>query len=264
MLGNVKFKGVDSSDFGLFVNYSNIEIKPFKRNSVISVIGKDGSQVFSDKHDSYEIVLDCRIKGTNNEKRIKSRQISAWLQGSGELILGIETDVKYQAVALNNISTSVNFYIEDFSMSFLVQPIKTSIFEERLKWGTAHVTWGMAHVPWGGANLSFDNIASGDILTVENIGNYEASPLMKISGQATTLSITDDNGVNFTFNNLNGTIYVDSKTLLVYSETTVKVNEILSSNSEFITFNIGANTIDVTGMGFVGLEIEFQNASAYI
>lgn len=264
MLGNVKFKGVDSSTFGLLINYDNITIKPFKRNTNFAVIGKDGAQIFSDKHSVYEIIIPGRLKGDVYARRVIGRQISAWLQGNGELILGIEQDIKYNAQAFNGVNTAPIFVLEDFTISFLVQPVRKNALEAGLTWETANIPWNQAATPWKGFDLSFSDITSGDVLNVENIGNYEALPVMTISGQATTLSVTDDLGNEFTFNNLNGTIYVDSENLLVYSGTTTKVNEIQSSNSEFITLAIGANTISVTGTGLVGLSVDFENASAYI
>lgn len=265
MLGNVKFKGVDSSTLGLLINYAGIFIKPALRSSIETVIGKDGGNIFTDKHDVYEIVLACRLKGTVVERRANARLIGAWLQGYGELVLGIEQDVKYEAYAITEISTAVLPIIEDFEMRFLVQPIKTSTLEsEVLIWDEADIAWNQADIPWDGYDLSFESITSSDILNVENIGNYISRPVMIISGQATTLNILDDNGVTFTFANLNGTINVDSKNYLVYSGDAPKVNEIQSSNAEFITLNIGANTIEVSGTGFVDLNIEFVNASAYI
>lgn len=266
MLGNVNFKGVDSSTFGLLINYDNITIKPALRNSTYQVIGKDGGHVFTDKHSLYEIVLECRLKDTPYERRVTGRQISAWLQGYGELVLGIEQDVKYNAWALSAVETAPIYVLEDFFISFLVEPVRKSTLEgEDLIWSTADIDWGQANVDWGGGpDLSFSNISSGSVLDVENIGNYEARPIMEISGQATTLSITDDLGNIFTFSNLNGTIYVDSENYLVYSGTDPKVNGIQSSNGEFIALAVGVNTIDVSGTGFVSLGITFVNASAFI
>lgn len=264
MLGNVKFKGVDSSTFGLLINYDNISVKPFKRNNSFNVIGKDGAQIFSDKHNVYEVVLDCRLKDDVYDRRVTGRQIAAWLQGNGELVLGIEQDIKYQAQAFNSLDTTPIFVIENFFISFLVQPVRKNALEDGLTWETANIPWNQAAIPWEGFNLSFSDITSGDTLDVENIGNYEALPVMAISGQATTLSIADDLGNTFTFSNLNDTIYVDSENMLVYSGTTTKVNEIQSSNAEFIALAVSANTIDVTGTGFVSLNIDFENASAYI
>lgn len=267
MLGSVKYNGIDSSSFGLLVNYRTISIKPLKRSSVVNVIGKNGGQVFSDKYDMYEIILDCRLKGDIKDRRLIAREIAQWLNtNNGELILGIEPDVKYQAWPLKNVKVDrLTYVLENFFVSFLVQPVKRNVYEDDpLVWETADVSWDSANVPWEGFDSSYENITSGDVLEITNNGNEDSLPTMIISGQATTISIIDDNGVEFTFADLNGTIYVDSDNLLVYSGTTTKINEIKDSNSEFITLNVGDNTIDVSGTGFVNLNIEFKNVSAYI
>ena len=264
MLGNIYFNNIDSSSFGLLVNYSNISVKPLKRNAVLNVIGKDGGQIFSDQYNVYEIILDCRLKDDVIDRRKTGREIASWLNETGELIIGIEPDVKYTAQCLNAIRTRPFFVLENFFISFLVQPIKRSTLEADLIWNEANVPWNEAEQPWNGFDFTFEDITSGDIIEITTQGNYQSLPTMIISGQATTLSIADDNGNVFTFSNLNGTINVDSENLLVYSGNNPKVNEISSSNAEFISLNVGLNTIDVTGTGFVGLTITFENVSAFL
>lgn len=266
LLGNFKYNGIDSSSFGLLVNYENIAVKPLKRSFIANIIGKDGAQIFSDQYDIYEIVFDCRLKGDIHERRRTAREIAAWLNVTGgDLVLGVEQDVKYTAYPLTESFARLAFVLEDFFLSLWVQPIKKSTLEgDDLVWETADIAWDQADIPWDGYDFVFYSITSGDTLQITNGGNYKSLPTMKISGQATTLSITDDNGIEFTFSGLNGTIYVDSENFLVYSGNNPKVNEILNSNGEFISLNVGLNTIDVTGTGFVNLEIEFIDPSAYL
>ncbi len=100
---------------------------------------------------------------------------------------------------------------------------------------------------------------------MDNIGNTTAYPLLTISGTADSLSITDDNGVTFTYTGLSGEIKYNCfpGRRNVYSESPV-TNQITNSNAEFISLNVGDNTIDVTGTSMVGVSIQFENASAFI
>lgn len=263
MLGNVKFKGINSSDLGILLNYENVSIKPARRNEVLTSIGLDGGHIFTDHHDVYTIGLQCRLKGTVAERRVNARKISSWLQGFGELILGFEQDVKYIAYPVDSVNTALFPVLEDFDIEFLVQPIKTDTLQENVTWDEADIFWNFANILWDGVDRTFENIQNNDNLVITNDGNYLSKPIMIISGTATTLNLTV-NGVTFTFNNLSGTITLDNGNYLVYSGTGTKVNEILNTNGEFLEFNIGDNDLLVTGTDISNVSIEFKDLNAYI
>jgi phage-related protein len=229
-------------------------------------MGKDGGYTFEDGFNNIKLPITFRL--VKNNAILRRRQISEianWLRGSGNLVIGLESDVYYEARS-SGINSSVVFYQDSFVVTFDCKPVKKSTYDnDDITWDMAEMLWELAEVPLDGLDVGFTDVDSGDVLTISNLGTYRALPIIVLSGTATTLTIVDDAGHSFTYSGLNGTIYIDCEELMVYSESGgVKTNKMSYFSGSFIELIPGENSINVSGTGFVSLNISFDYRNSYL
>ncbi len=264
-----KYRNIDSSTYHITVKTDNIPVIPAKRIVQEEVIGRDGSYIFEDKHSPKEIELTCELHGhlKYSERRYLVREITAWLDIPGELILNYEPDKKYQAHLSEQTDLSMLAVYDVFTLVFVVQPIAKSIYEnDGLTWGEAAIPWGYASIPWGGYQTVFQNITGDTTVDVTNAGTYDELPVIVLSGEAASITITDDAGNSFTYTNLvSGTdIYIDCKNKLVYSISgSSKVNKRSYFTGDYIKLLPGTNSIDISGT-ITSVNIDFDYRNAYL
>ena len=267
-MNGFRYRGIDSNIYGLAVKSINNPSKSEKNTTTQEVIGRDGPYVFEGKHKEKEIELQCTLfdKPNLSQRRYIARDIAAWLDVPGELVFNYEPDKKYDARVPGQIDTEIIVSNDVFSIIFVVQPIVESVFEnENLTWEDATIPWNQLDMPWTGYQQVFTGVISGQELTVMNLGTHEALPVIKLSGTASSITLTDDKGNSFTYTGLSGTdIYIDCKNRLVYSLSgSTKVNQRSNFSGKYLSLNSGSNTIDVSGT-ITSLNIDFDYRNAYL
>lgn len=215
------FKGVHTSKFnGLVIKTINNPLLPPKRIQRVNVMGYDGEYVFESGYSNKILEFRCSLaKVTINERRKSAREIASWLSASGDLVLDNENDKTYKVVkTVSDVSLAVEQAWDEFCIIFETEPFQYS----------------------GLKSMSFDNPTS---VVVNNAGTYEAETIIEITG---TGNVTITCGAqSFTLTGMTGKLNVDSKRMLVYTET--KVNAISKHSGDFIKLSPGNNTITVTG-----------------
>lgn len=259
----------ESSEFSLFVRTQNIPLLASNRKEHINVLGRDTPYDFEDGYNKKEIVLQCEIGDIFNysERRTVARNIAEWLYEPGELILEYESDKVYQARLINQVDVEMLATYDVFELEFEVEAITKSNYDnDSITWETANIIWSGAKITWNMSDLetTFTGVTSGNELTINNLGTYEALPVIKLTGVASAATLTDDDGNSFTYTGLNGDIYIDCDNRLVYSISGLnKVNERANFTGDYIKLLAGENTIDVIGT-ITTLDIEFIFRNTYL
>lgn len=253
--------GEHSSLYGIFFKTKSMPYIPEKRSVSVEVQGRDGAYVFEDSYNNIQIEIACVIINSKVLYRRKSaRDITKWLSKTGTLIFDYEPDIEYKVVkSTNNIAAVLEGASDYFTVVFECKPYQEQTFyNDSLEWGEAPLNWEHANIPWGGYPRTF-NVSSGQTIEVVNAGNYKALPTVKLTGVASSVSFG-----SFTFSNLNGTVYIDSKNQVVYSLSgETKVNKISSHNGGFIELEPGVNEFTISGT-ITSLEIEFDYKNTYM
>lgn len=258
----ITYNGIHSDTFQIAVSIKSLPYLPKKRQTTIEVQGRDGGVVFEDSYDNINIELSCQIGGYEPSlRRSAARKIAAWLSATGgQLIFDYEPDKVYTVVAIvNDVSSSIDGWIENFTINFTCKPYQTSlIYNDELTWNDANFPWNDANFPWLGYSRIFTDVRNGDILSVGNAGTYKALPVVKLDGVAATVTIG-----SMTYSNLAGIIYIDCEEQVVYSISGAKVNQILNFSGEFIEILPGVNNIIVSG-SITSLNVEFDYKNTFI
>ncbi len=259
---------IDSSTFYLTVKTIKSALLAAKNTESENVLNSDFSYVFTDKHKENTIVLSCELESSLNYslRRYIARNVAAWLDQSGELVLNYEPDKFYEARLDQEIGLEINSTYDKFQITFIVQPVARSTYQfDNLTWEEATIPWEFANFPWEGYPTSFDITGVGTI-TVTNVGKYEELPLIKLSGTAASITLADDEGNSFTYSNLSsGTnIYIDCRNKLVYSISgSTKVNQRSNLSGNYLKLLPGENTIDISGT-ITSVNIYFDYRNAYL
>ena len=215
------FRGKHSNEFtGLVVKTINNPLLPPKRIQKVNVMGRDGEYLFEDGYINKNLEFRCSLaKGTISERRQVARDIASWLSSTGELALDNENDKTYKVIkTVCDVSLVVEQAWDEFNITFETEPFQ-----------------------YGGLKtLSFD---SPSTVVVNNQGTYEAETIIGVTG---TGNVTIACGTqSFTLTGMTEKLNVDSKRMLVYTET--NTNAVSKHTGNFIKLKPGNNTITVTG-----------------
>ena len=112
-----------------------------------------------------------------------------------------------------------------------------------------------------GYKYEYKNITSPCSFKLINDGNYQANPVITISGKATNVSITIGDRA-FSLTNVNGTVYVDTYEMVVYTINKNQVKESFLANfaGKFPVIKKGVNDIRIAGTNMnVSVNVDFYN-----
>ena len=215
------FREKHTSEFnGLVVKTINNPLSPAKRIQRVNVMGRDGEYLFESGYNNKLLEFRCSLaRGTINERRNRARDIASWLSEIGDLVLDYESDKTYKVVkTVSDISLAIEQAWDEFNITFETEPLQ-----------------------YGGLKtLSFDNPTS---IVVNNQGTYEADTIIGVTGTGNITVASGD--YSFTLTGMTEKLNVDSKRMIVYTET--NANGISKHSGNFIKLKPGNNTIPVTG-----------------
>ena len=189
-----RFAGVKSTDLGVRVNSFPPIAVPEERATFKTVQGKSGSLTILEGDDVYEDVvlpLTCFV-----DDLTYLNQITRWLRGSGELILGNEPNQYYKARSINQIDLQkiiIDLEYRSFNAMFRCKPYK--------------------YVYPHPAEITLTN--GGPPLV--NPGNIDAEPIFKIVGTGDIELTIGSKVIEIT--DLNGAITIDTDLGSAYDTT---------------------------------------------
>ena len=101
------YKGINSSKFGILLEYMPTRATAARQVQYISIPGRDGHLIYDDPNESLapiSIIPECSIEDVSEENL---REIKRWLSGSGELIFSDEPNVYWKA----RLDTQIDYSI---------------------------------------------------------------------------------------------------------------------------------------------------------
>ncbi len=225
------FKGINSKDKNIIINKMPPVVKPERRIELIEVPGRNGTlHIDQETYKSYVIQIECTLLEREN-----LREIMAWLDGEGDLILSNEPDKFYKATIINQIDyTSIVNVLHTFPLQVELQPLLYS-------------------------NEIYTSTYNG--LLKFNIDISDATAKMK-----PIINLTGSGTINLTINNKtivinldeNDAIEIDCDLQIAYKGTQSANNKILGDLSK-IDLNPGINKVDIIG-NYEQIQIKYRKA----
>jgi len=260
------FNDVHSDTFGICVKTKSITGIPTKKSKKVKVQGRDAEVIFEDSgYDNIELEFECKIVDDLILHRRKNmRLISQWLRNTGTLILDYEPDVSYDVVkTVSDIDVNIMGYklpIDEFTIKFECRPNQTQLFyNSDMTWEDSDALLQYADLPWIGYERVFE-LTIPNVISVMNAGTYKALPIIKVEGVADELRIE-----HMTITGLNGTLYIDCKDYVVYSESGgVKTSQMSKFEGEFLEIDPGENLFAILGTFTEPITLTFDYKNEYL
>nr|DAQ07623.1 MAG TPA: distal tail protein [Caudoviricetes sp.] len=207
------FKGVNSLDLGLYMEFLPERISPRRRDEAIVISGRHGSLTATDgTFETYILQSEFILKNLS-----KTDEICSHFKGEGDLIFSDTLNRKFRARVSNKIEFSrIIRDLKRFVVEFEVQPF---MYE-----------------------AASSTLTLTEPTTILNIGNFESEPITTIYGQGDiTLTI---NNSNIILNGVERKITPNSEALNAYNDSLLLNNKI---SGDFPVLSIGENIISWTG-----------------
>ena len=223
----LKFNGKSSE--GLFkIKKSPTKILANKKIETYNIPTLDGSY-YKDygTYEAYDLEIHCIMVGNFNLEKIQEVK-EMFMDYDGKLEFSDEEGVYYKA-RLNNIIPfeEISQISGEFLLNFVVQP-------------KSYIITGEEEI----------QVSNGDI--INNIGNIESDPLIKITGtggDVTLRVVNNDVTQEMQFKNLDKAIIIDCNLENCYGTNKENYNNYLSIYSDFIKLGVGENTIFIEPSG---------------
>lgn len=215
------FNEIDSRDIpGLIVATLPPISRPPQRVETIEIDGRDGDITIKQGYKAY----DKRI-GIYLDDLVALDTVMNGIKGEGNLIISSEPDKYYKAKVIDGIDFERFATLRNGDIIFHVQPYKYDVNE---------------------ANITASSTQLADkSLTLANIGNEKAKPLLHLTGSGTvTVSLNGSSVFSYTFPNGETEVYIDSEEQDAYLDTILKNRNM---NGAFVELPPGASTITWTG-----------------
>lgn len=112
------FNGVHSDEHELYIKTIKPPEPPKPRYTNVRVLGKDGEYRFHDGYEDISIEFEVFIKGSIPARRIKRRQIDAWLKGEHNLVMDYDPSATYKVVMTDAKTKEFEVSYEVFTLTF--------------------------------------------------------------------------------------------------------------------------------------------------
>ena len=217
-MGYIVFKNIDSRDIkGLIISELPPITKPKMRVRIDTIDGKDGSETVNLGFEAYTKTVKIGLT-----KGFDIDNIISWLHGEGDIQFSNEPDKVYRVKVHDQIDFERLLRFRTADLKFYTQPFKYSATER----------------------TKTLNVTGQTTAEIRNAGNYFSKPEITFTGTGTiNISV---NGIQKCVLNLdeNESITLDADKQEAYTGNVLKNRKM---NGEFITLQVGKNTITWTG-----------------
>lgn len=218
-MGYIIFKNIDSRNVkGLIISELPPVTKPKMRVRIDTIDGKDGSETVNLGFEAYTKTVKIGLtKGYDIDN------IIAWLHGEGDIQFSNEPDKFYRVKVYDKIDFERLLRFKTADIKFYAQPFKYSATER----------------------TKILNVTGLSTAEIRNAGNYFSKPMVTFTGTG-TINIFVNGVKKCTLKDLGAdeSITLDADKQEAYSGSILKNRKM---DGEFITFEVGKNTITWTG-----------------
>lgn len=259
----IKINGVHSDTFDVAVRTISMPLVAEKKVKTVSIDGVDGDFIIENGYKNKFMELEFTTYSETLQGRLeKMRKLTKWITSKGTLVHDGEPLMNYTIVKTTNDVNQELLYNSQtvrFNATFELLPFLESNFDDNSPiWETCEDLWDDADFKWQGLKRDF-TVSIGDEIVIENIGDVDSYPLIKLTGVANTISIG-----SMSINNLDGIIFIDGRRgyMVVYDE--LKNNKISSFSGDFLKLLIGENPFTIGGDFQNTIDVSFEYVDMFI
>ena len=239
--GNITISNSDKS--GIFLLRVEKPSTPSLNTFELTAPGRDGSVFLKDRYMVKDITVTIAIYKENlDERRSEQRRITAGLvHKEDKLYFHDEPDKYHIGEVFDEVKVVEQEYFTELSFTFKCKPF---IFSDN-------------------SNTSWTGITSRVTKQIDNKGNHESKPLVKVKGTATRVSVTFRDKA-FSLANVTGEIFVDCENMNVYTIHEDKKKSVLSTFSgTFPSIPVGRSEVTIDGEA-LNLQVDVIFTNTYI
>lgn len=122
--GGFSFRGIHSSEFGVFETPDSLQLMPHKRRNLIQIPGRSKAFIQEDGgYDENRISLSCSyVPSYGEDLQRRVREIARWLSGVGELSMDYEEEMHYQAFLSSPppLTKDLSYDAAEFTLDFTI------------------------------------------------------------------------------------------------------------------------------------------------
>lgn len=254
---------VDNTN-GVFLKRVSKPSTPTLSRFDIIAPGRDGSKSYKNRYLDQEIVVVIGIyKEDITERRQTQRSIiQKLLIGEDRLSFNDEPNLFHKAEVFDAIERDdEDEFFTDLEIKFKCSPFMYEKYDDFRDIKVNRATQIVNAVNGILIKSQWDGITARTIKTISNNGNFETKPVIEITGTASRISFELNNAA-FVIVNLNGSIFVDTENMNVYSygPTSEKVSKLPQFSGRFLTIPVGDSSVVIDGTGLnVSVLVEYRN-----
>ncbi len=262
---SIYIDGIGSDTFGLYSLTETYPLLATRRTSTEYVPGRDGGITFTGDYENKELQMKFTYAPdiSYQARRLMYPRVQEWLRGS-KLVLGYEKDKEYDIVKVGRVDLSITQIRDDFNITFTLLPLRKSVFSnDDGIINDIDIPIDAFDYP---ANMTKPLFTEEGIYNVPNHGNYEAKPVISITGYgevtltkgSKTFTLigmghlepqvdpVDPNIIHYV--KIKETIHVDTAEYEVYAEDDGYIeNKRQDFSGDYITLDSGDNEIQIEG-----------------
>lgn len=261
-VGGFTYNGtsVDNSNDIYLLNVVR-DITPNLLYSNVIVPKRHGSMKYENRLEDRQIEVDIGIYATNpTARRRKVRELLKHFEigTEGKLVFHDESTVYHLATIYKKVEAKETEVFTELKITFTCKPLKY-VFDNdtgELSVRTPGVIEGISGTME--VKGSFTGVGTQTIGRLNNLGNYEATPIIKLSGSASNVSIQIGN-MAFSITNLlsNQEVYVDTERMVCYYfDGTRNRSKLADFYGVFPVIKPGFNDIVIDGRNLVNVGVD--------
>lgn len=253
-----------SSIEGVFLKAVEKNLTPALRHKTFVVPKRHGSYKHKDSYEDIKIRVTLIVDASREQdkKLIARKLISPWLSKKGRLIFDDEPTLFYEGEILDQVEFKEENLFDEISIIFTCSPFKYEIYQSARDISLLQAR-GMSIKNMEGMRIdcaSWNNITTNISKPILNSGNFEALPLIKISGTASNISMTFKEH-SFNLVNQSTTTYIDSEKMIVYQISNgKKVSKLIDFYGNFPKIPVGESSVSIAGSSMnISIEVLFKS-----
>lgn len=222
---------------------------------------RNGSKRYDNRYEDIIIKVVIGVSGNAVEKQTKiTNLLSQWIGKEDKLIFNDRPNLFYKAKFFESIPLDNKGLFAEISITFICSYCMYELYDDLRDYTVNQLTMAVDDIGILVNRAEWTGITASTTKQINNLGNYEAQPIIELSGVATLLTLTM-NGKALSIANLNGTIWVDTENMIVYSMNgSAKVSALSKFTGLFPTIAPGLNYVEIGGIALnLSITVDFKN-----
>ena len=222
---------------------------------------RNGSKRYDNRYEDIIISVVIGVSGNSIEKQQKiTNLLSQWIGKEDKLIFDDRPNLFYNAKFFNSTTIDNQGIFTRLTITFIASYCMYELYDDLRDYPVDQLTMVVDDIGILVNRAQWTGITTSQIKQINNTGNFEAQPIIEVTGTASLL-ILEMNNKAFSFANLNGSVFIDTEQMLVYEMVgTKKVSCLSQFQGVFPVISVGESDVHIGGTNLnLDIIIDFKN-----